>query len=103
MSKKKKIQKTISPASAGLAAEVTEVKSISSKPSPITGDNSALAFGRSNYLFMLIGLACIAVGFLIMTMDKEPFGFGFLGITLGPIVVFAGFMVELYAILKKKS
>jgi hypothetical protein len=63
----------------------------------------ALPFGKSNYTIMLIGIATILIGFLIMTMDKEEFGFGFLGITLGPIIVFLGFMIELYAILKKKS
>jgi hypothetical protein len=62
-----------------------------------------LPFGRSNFMFMLIGIGVILTGFIIMTMDKEEFGFGFLGITLGPIVVFSGFMIELYAILKKKA
>jgi hypothetical protein len=52
-------------------------------------------------MIMLIGIALIIAGFVIMTLDKSEFGFGFLGITLGPLVAFAGFMVELYAILKK--
>jgi fucose permease len=65
--------------------------------------NAALPFGKGNYMFMLIGIATILVGFLIMTMDKEEFGFGFLGLTLGPIIVFLGFMIELYAVLKKKA
>ncbi|SOE19943.1 Protein of unknown function [Spirosomataceae bacterium TFI 002] len=68
-----------------------------------SNSSNALPFGKSNYTFMLIGIATILVGFLIMTMDKEEFGFGFLGITLGPIIVFLGFMIELYAILRKKS
>jgi hypothetical protein len=66
-------------------------------------NSSELPFGRSNFIFMLIGIGVILTGFIIMTMDKEEFGFGFLGITLGPIVVFSGFMIELYAILKKKA
>ncbi|AWV97332.1 DUF3098 domain-containing protein [Arcticibacterium luteifluviistationis] len=64
---------------------------------------SGLAFGKTNFQFMLIGIGVILTGFIIMTLDKEEFGFGFLGITLGPIVVFCGFMIELYAILKKKA
>lgn len=63
---------------------------------------SALPFGKGNYTLMLIGIGIILTGFFIMTLDKEEFGFGFLGITLGPIIAFVGFMVEFYAILKKK-
>lgn len=48
---------------------------------------------------MAIGFGVIALGFVIMTLDKEPHGFGFLGITLSPIVVLAGFVVEIVAIL----
>ncbi|MCA0362439.1 MAG: DUF3098 domain-containing protein [Spirosomataceae bacterium] len=62
---------------------------------------SSLPFQKGNYMIMLIGIALIIAGFVIMTLDKSEFGFGFLGITLGPLVAFAGFMVELYAILKK--
>ena len=62
---------------------------------------SELPFKKGNYAIMLLGVALIIVGFAIMTMDKEEFGFGFFGITLGPIIAFIGFMVEFYAILKK--
>ena len=48
---------------------------------------------------MGIGFATIVSGFIIMTLDTEPHGFGFLGITLGPIIVVAGFIVEVFAIL----
>jgi hypothetical protein len=48
---------------------------------------------------MIIGLAILISGFIIMSLDTEPFGFGFLGITLGPVVVMAGFIFEIYAIL----
>lgn len=60
-----------------------------------------LAFGRKNYILMLVGIVLLAIGFIIMTMDTEQYGIGFLGITLGPIVVFAGFIVEFFAILVK--
>ena len=62
---------------------------------------SGLPFKKTNYMHMLIGLGLIIIGFFIMTLDKEPFGFGFLGITLGPIIAFVGFLYEFYAILKK--
>lgn len=63
-----------------------------------TGPKIELVFGRKNYVVMLAGLGLMALGFIIMTMDKEPYGFGFLGLTLGPIVLFAGFMVQFVAI-----
>jgi Protein of unknown function (DUF3098) len=62
---------------------------------------SDLPFKKGNYTIMLVGVALIVAGFIIMTLDKEEFGFGFFGITLGPIVAFVGFMVEFYALLKK--
>ena len=59
------------------------------------------AFGRKNYVLMFIGLAVLAIGFIIMTLDKEPYGLGFMGITLGPIVLVIGFIVEFFAIMIK--
>lgn len=60
-----------------------------------------LPFGKKNYQWMIIGLIVLVLGFIIMSLDGEPYGFGFLGLTLGPIVVMAGFIVEIYAILIK--
>ena len=66
----------------------------------INMDKNNLPFVRINYKLMLIGLALLAAGFIIMSLDQEEFGFGFLGLTLGPIIVMAGFLVEIAAILK---
>jgi hypothetical protein len=62
-----------------------------------------LPFGKKNYQWMVIGLVTLALGFIIMSLDGEPYGFGFLGLTLGPVVVMAGFIIEIYAILIKPS
>lgn len=48
---------------------------------------------------MLIGLAILILGFVLMSADSEPFGFGFLGLTLGPLVVMSGFVIQIFAIL----
>lgn len=58
-----------------------------------------LPFGRKNYQWMIIGIITLVAGFTIMSMDNQPHGFGFLGLTLGPIIVMAGFIIEIYAIL----
>ncbi len=50
---------------------------------------------------MLVGLAVLFVGFILMSLDSTTFGFGFLGLTLGPLVVFIGFMLQFVALLYK--
>ena len=61
--------------------------------------NKELPFGKKNYLIMLVGLAVLVIGFVVMSMDNEPFGFGFLGLTLGPIIVMTGFVIQFFAIM----
>jgi hypothetical protein len=58
-----------------------------------------LPFGKKNYQWMVIGIVTLVIGFTLMSLDSAPYGFGFLGLTLGPLVVMAGFIVEIYAIL----
>lgn len=48
---------------------------------------------------MLTGLAVLIAGLVVMSLDTEPYGFGFLGLTLGPIIVMAGFMIQFFAIM----
>ncbi len=62
-----------------------------------------LVFGKKNYQIMIIGIAVILAGFLTMTLDKETYGFGFLGITLGPLLIMIGFAIEFVAILYKEK
>jgi hypothetical protein len=58
-----------------------------------------LPFGKKNYQWMIIGVILLVVGFIVMSLDKEQHGFGILGLYVGPIIVMAGFVVEIYAIL----
>lgn len=62
-----------------------------------------LPFGKKNYQWMIIGIAALIIGFTIMSLETAPHGFGFLGLTLGPIIVMAGFVIEIYAILQRPS
>jgi len=62
-----------------------------------------MAFNKKNYILMIIGLVVILLGYFIMTLDKQEYGFGFIGITLGPIVLIAGFIIEFFAILVKNK
>jgi len=62
-----------------------------------------LAFGKTNYVLMLTGIGILILGFFIMTLDKSDYGFGFLGLTLGPIIVMIGFVLEFFAIFYKSK
>ncbi|WP_291721315.1 DUF3098 domain-containing protein [Bernardetia sp.] len=65
--------------------------------------NLPFAFEKINYIMMIGGVVIITLGFTIMAMEDAQHGFGFLGLTLGPIVTFLGFMFEIFAILYKKK
>lgn len=66
------------------------------------------ALGRENYKLLAIGFVIIITGFLLMLGGKsespDKFSstiFSFRRITLAPIVVLAGFIFEIWAIMKK--
>jgi fumarate reductase subunit D len=66
------------------------------------------ALGRENYKLLAIGFVIIVIGFLLMLGGKSDnpaeFSdeiFSFRRITLAPIVVLAGFVFEIWAIMKK--
>lgn len=60
---------------------------------------SKLPFGKKNYQLMIIGVVVLVLGFIIMSVDNEEFGFGMLGWVVGPVTVMAGFIIEIWAIL----
>jgi hypothetical protein len=69
---------------------------------------AGFAFGKENYRLLLIGLALIVLGFLLMigggSDDPNVFSydiFNFQRLTLAPILILAGYVVEIYAIMKK--
>ncbi len=64
-------------------------------------DKEKYAFGKENFYIMFAGIGLILLGYIIMSMDNTTFGFGFMGITLGPIILFLGFMVQFVALLYK--
>lgn len=63
--------------------------------------NNPFPFDKANYLIMIIGLGLLVFGFIIMASDKEQYGFGFLGITLGPVILLVGFLIQFLAIFYK--
>lgn len=49
---------------------------------------------------LIVGILIMFMGLLVMSLDKEPFGFGFLGLTLGPIMVLIGVIIPVFALFR---
>ncbi len=72
-------------------------------------DNPQFLFGKQNYMLFFGGIALIVLGFILMSggASDDPNVFpadelySFRRITLAPILVIAGFVVEIFAIMKK--
>ena len=67
-------------------------------------------FGKENYMWMLIGVVVIAIGMFLMSggrsnVDPNVFDSGSVysarRITIAPILILAGLVIEMYAIFKK--
>ena len=74
-----------------------------------TVNKTGFALGKENYKLLVIGFIIIIIGFLLMiggkSEDPNVFNadeiFSFRRITLAPLVVLAGFIFEIWAIMKK--
>ena len=68
-------------------------------------------FGKENYTIMIVGLVMISLGFYLMaggqSTDPNIFPkeevYSFTRITLAPIIVILGFIIETYAIFHKSK
>lgn len=63
---------------------------------------SNMPLGAKDIKILLLGIGIILIGFFVMTLDKEEFGFGFLGLTLGPILVLVGIIIPVFSLFKWK-
>jgi hypothetical protein len=80
---------------------------IEKKASTTTGPAPSI-FTKENYRWMLIGVIVIAVGMFLMAggASKNPTVFdknevyGFTRITIAPILILAGLVIEIYALFK---
>lgn len=80
-------------------ARTTSKKSIAKSEVP-------LLFGKKNFLFIFIGMACMALGMLLMSGGSMPSPdvwdesiiYGFRRITLAPIMILLGLGFVLYSI-----
>ena len=74
-----------------------------------SSEKESFALAKENYILLIIGFAIIVLGFVLMiggksedpTIFNEEEIFSFRRITLAPIIVLAGFIFEIWAIMKK--
>ena len=79
------------------------------RTSLIGSQNDALVFGRENFKWMLIGIAIMAVGFILMLGGEMPSPdvwdesliYSPTRIIVAPFLILVGLCVEIYAIFKK--
>lgn len=70
-------------------------------------NKSKFAFGKQNYILLIIGVAAIVIGFILMggpgstETHFEPDIFSFRRIKLAPATSFFGFLFVIYAIMHK--
>lgn len=74
----------------------------------MTPENPRMPLTRKNYIILAIGFAVVLLGFVLMagggSHSATEFNydmFSFRRITLAPILVVGGFVVEIYGILKR--
>lgn len=68
-------------------------------------------FGKENFIWMLAGATIMALGFFLMAGGKSADPTKFMDgevysttrITIAPILIIAGFIVEIFAIMKKPT
>lgn len=85
------------------------MSTIKTTPTATKGKQTLFLFDKTNYLIMFGGLALILLGFALMAGGKSPdpkvFNadevYSFRRITLAPIMIIAGFVVEAWAIMRK--
>jgi hypothetical protein len=63
---------------------------------------SNMPLGGKEIKILLLGIGIMLIGFFVMTLDKEEFGFGFLGLTLGPLLVLVGIIIPIFSLFKWK-
>ncbi|MEO9147646.1 MAG: DUF3098 domain-containing protein [Ginsengibacter sp.] len=85
--------------------------SSSQKEAAHSSPEDSILFTKENYKWMLIGLIVMTLGFFLMaggkSADPNVFDdaaiYSFRRITLAPILIVAGLIIEIFAIIKKNK
>ena len=99
------------PTSGAPRPQATRTTAATTKRSFIPKSNGILLFGRTNFIYMLAGIALIAVGLVMMSGGKQPDAntwdpniiYSTRITVVAPILILAGLIVEFWAIFKKDT
>ena len=89
---------------------VKEIAKTKAKTTETAENQKVMPFGKMNYILVIVGIALIALGFVLMigggSTDPDVFNeemFNTRRLTIAPILVLAGFVVEIVAIFWRKK
>lgn len=79
-----------------------------------TKDTAKLVFSKKNYILMIIGIVFLFTGYIAMALsnskiaiwigfEEAEFGFNTLTLTIAPILIVIGFIIEFFAIMYKEK
>jgi hypothetical protein len=99
----------ITPATTKVAPATTKVTTATAKTAVQSSPSGNVLFTKENYKWMVIGLVIMALGFFLMAGGKssnvnvfnDKDVYSPMRITVAPILIVAGLLVEIFAIMKK--
>ncbi len=111
MSKQKKVVKKVVVSNKETGKTSSKTRPTVSKRGQKAEAQEPLVFGRSNYRLMLIGILVIAIGMILMMGGSMPSPdvwdesliYSGRRTVLAPLVIIAGFIIEIFAIFKTNN
>lgn len=90
-------------------AQKTATKAIKYTAAAPKAADATFIFGKINYMYMLAGAACLLIGLVLMSGGQMPDAdtwdnsiiYSFRRITLAPMLMIVGLILEIMAIFKK--
>lgn len=86
----------------------SQKKTVAASATKSYPEKKSFAFNRDNYKLLFIGLGLMILGFVLMigggSEDPDTFSneiFSFRRMTLAPLLILAGYIVEIFAIMKR--
>ncbi|MEX2585471.1 MAG: DUF3098 domain-containing protein [Balneolaceae bacterium] len=65
------------------------------------GPKKPMLFSSVNYKWMGVGCLLVIVGFTLMYLDNDVYGF--ISLTVSPVIVITGYLLVAFGILKKEA
>ena len=79
-----------------------------SKPQKNSEEGPRFAFNKQNYILLIIGLVVLGIGLILLigggSDDPNVFNeslFDFQRLTLAPLLILAGYIIQIFAIMKR--